>query len=54
VGAGFGGEDGGKDWAEKKLESSVKLSRRPRKPAAKSLLVAWAERWSHEGVVVDW
>jgi hypothetical protein len=25
VGAGFGGEDGGKDWAEKKLGWSVEL-----------------------------
>jgi hypothetical protein len=50
----FGGEDGGKDRAEKKLESSVKLCRRPRKPSAKSLLVAWAEQWSHEDVVVEW
>jgi hypothetical protein len=32
----------------------VKLLRRPRKLAAKSLLAAWAERWSHVGVVVDW
>ena len=30
-----------------------KLLKRPRKPAAKSLLVAWDERWLHEGVVVD-
>ena len=51
--AGFGGEDGGMDRAEKKLASSVKLSRRQRKPAAKSSLVARAEQWSHEGVVVD-
>jgi hypothetical protein len=32
----------------------VELLKRPRKPAANSLLVAWAEQWSHEGVVVDW
>jgi hypothetical protein len=54
VGARYGEEDGGKDWAEKKLRWSVELVYRPRKPAAKSLLAAWAEQWSHEGVVVDW
>ena len=53
-GAPATGEDGGKDWSEMKLECKVKLSRRPRKPAAKSLLAAWAERWSDVGVVVDW
>jgi len=54
VSAGYGEEDGGKDWAEKKLGWSVELVYRPLKPAAKSLLAAWAEQWSHEGVVVDW
>ena len=47
-------EDRGKASAEKKLEWSAELLKRPRKPAAKSLLVAWAERWSHECVAVDW
>jgi putative transposase len=23
-------------------------------PAPKKVLMAWAEQWSHEGVVVDW
>ena len=31
----------------------MELLRRPRKSAAKCVLVAWAEQWSHEGVVVD-
>jgi hypothetical protein len=40
VGSGCGGEDRGEDWPEKKLGCSVELLKRPRKPAAKSLLVA--------------
>jgi hypothetical protein len=54
VGSGYGGQDRGEDWAEKKLGWSVELLKRPRKPATKCVLVAWAEQWSHEGVVVDW
>ncbi len=54
VDAGYRGEDRGKDWVEKKLGWSVDLVERPRKPAPKEVLMAWAEQWLHEGVVVDW
>jgi putative transposase len=53
--AGYRGEDKGKDWVERTLEWSVELVERPRKPAPKEVLMAWAEQWLHEGVVVvDW
>jgi hypothetical protein len=26
----------------------------PQAPAPKEVLMAWAEQWLHEGVVVDW
>jgi putative transposase len=54
VDAGYRGEDRGKDWVEKKLGWSVELVERPRKPAPEKVLMAWAERWMHEGVKVDW
>jgi transposase len=54
VDAGYRGEDRGKDWVEKTLRWSVELVERPRKPAPKEVLMAWAEQWLHEGVVVDW
>jgi putative transposase len=54
VDAGYRGEDRGKDWVEKELGWSVELVERPRKPAPKEVLMAWAEQWLHEGVVVDW
>jgi putative transposase len=54
VDAGYRGEDRGKDWVEKKLGWSVELVERPRKPAPKEVLMAWAEQWMHEGVKVDW
>jgi putative transposase len=54
VDAGYRGEDRGKDWVEKKLGWSVELLERPRKPAPEKALMAWAERWMHEGVKVDW
>ena len=54
VDAGYRGEDKGKNWAEKKLGWSVDLVERPRKPAPKEVLMAWAEQWLHEGVKVDW
>jgi putative transposase len=54
VDAGYRGEDRGKDWVEKKLGWSVELLERPRKPAPEKVLMAWAERWMHEGVKVDW
>jgi transposase len=55
VDAGYRGVDKGADWVEKKLGWSVDLvERSSRKPAPKEVLMAWAEQWSHEGVVVDW
>jgi hypothetical protein len=54
VDAGYRGEDRGKDWVEKALGWSVELVERPRKPAPKDVLMAWAEQWMHEGVKVDW
>jgi transposase len=32
----------------------VELVERPRKPAPKEVLMAWADQWSKEGVKVDW
>src|SRR3982750_1945748 len=52
--SGCRGEDKGKDWVEKTLGWSVELVERPRKPAPKEVLMAWAEQWSKEGVKVDW
>ena len=52
--AGYRGESKGKDWVEKTLGWSVELVERPRKPAPKEVLVAWAEQWDKEGVEVDW
>jgi putative transposase len=52
--AGYRGEDKGKDWVEKTLGWTVELVERPRKPAPKEVLMAWAEQWSKEGVKVDW
>jgi putative transposase len=54
VDAGYRGEDKGKNWVEKKLGWSVDLVERPRKPAPKEVLMAWAEQWLDEGVKVDW
>ena len=54
VDAGYRGEDKGKDWVEKTLRRSVDLVERPRSPAPKEVLMAWAEQWSHESVMVDW
>jgi hypothetical protein len=39
---------------EKTLGWSVDLVERPRSPAPKEVLLAWAEQWSKEGVMVDW
>jgi putative transposase len=40
---------------EKTFGCSVDLVERPKKPAPKEVLMAWAEQWLHdEGVVVDW
>jgi putative transposase len=52
--AGYRGEDKGKGWVEKTLGWSVELVERPRKPAPKEVLTAWAEQWLREGVKVDW
>ena len=51
---GYRGEDKGKDWAEKTLGWSVDLVERPRKPASKDVLMAWAREWAKEGVALDW
>jgi putative transposase len=42
VDAGYRGEDKGKDWVEKTLGWSVDLVERPRSPAPKEVLMAWA------------
>jgi len=39
---------------EKSLGWTVELVERPRKPAPKEVLMAWAEQWAKEGVAVDW
>ncbi len=52
--AGYRGEDKGKDWVQKTLGWSVDLVERPRKPAPKEVLMAWAREWAKEGVKVDW
>jgi len=54
VDAGYRREDKGKEWVEKTFGWSVDLVERPKKPAPKEVLMAWAEQWLHEGVVVDW
>ena len=32
----------------------MELVERPRKPASKEVLMAWAQQWAEEGVTVDW
>jgi putative transposase len=54
VDAGYRGEDKGKDRVEKTLGWSVDLVERPRQPAPKEVLMAWAKEWAKEGVAVDW
>ena len=39
---------------EKVLGWSVEIVERPRKPAPKEVLKAWAREWAKEGVKVDW
>jgi putative transposase len=51
---GYRGEENGKDWVEKTLGWSVDLVERPRKPAPKGVLMAWAREWAKEGVALDW
>jgi len=46
-------EDKGKESVEKTFGWSVDLVERPKKPAPKEVLMAWAEQWLHEGVVVE-
>src|SRR5215208_2011863 len=50
----YRGEDRGKDWVQKALGWRVELVERPKKPAPKEMLMAWAEEWAKEGVTVDW
>jgi putative transposase len=52
--AGYRGEDKGRGWVEKVLGWTVELVERPRKPAPKEVLMAWAEQWAKEDVKVDW
>jgi len=54
VDAGYRREDKGKEWVDKTFGWSVDLVERPKKPVPKEVLMAWAEQWLHEGVVVDW
>jgi putative transposase len=54
VDSGYRGEEKGKGWVEKTLGWTVELVERPRKPAPKEVLMAWAEQWAKEGVKVDW
>lgn len=48
------GEDKGKGWVQKASRWSVKLVERPKRPALKEVLKAWAEEWRKEGVEIDW
>jgi putative transposase len=50
----YRGEDKGKDWVEKALGWSVEIVERPKKPAPKEVLRAWAGEWAKEGVKIDW
>jgi putative transposase len=50
----YRGQEKGKRWVEKTLGWTVELVERPRKPAPKEGLRAWAEQWDKEGVKVDW
>src|SRR5215204_2996262 len=52
--SGYRGEEKGKGWVEKTLGWTVELVERPRKPAPKEVLMAWAEQWAKEEVKVDW
>ena len=51
---GYAGEDKGADWVEKTMGWNVEIVSRPRKPAPKEVLMAWAREWAKEGVKVDW
>jgi transposase len=39
---------------EKALGWTVELVERPRKPAPKEVLLAWAREWAKEGVRINW
>ncbi len=54
VDAGYRGEDKGKEWVERVFGWSVDLVERQKKPAPKKVLMAWAQQWLKEGIVVDW
>jgi transposase len=53
-GYGGGKKIKGKDWVDKTLGWSVELVKRPKTPAPKEVLLAWAEQWRKEGVMVVW
>ena len=50
----YRGTDKGKGWVDESLGWSVELVERPRKPAPKEVLMAWAQQVAKEGVTVDW
>ena len=54
VDAGYRGEGKGADWVRKTLGWTVELVERPKKPAPKDVLMAWAKEWAKEGVALDW
>ena len=39
---------------QKTLGWTVELVERPRKPAPKDVLMAWAQEWAKEGIAIDW
>jgi putative transposase len=49
----YRGENEGKDWVQKVLGWSVELVERPKKPAPKEVLKAWAQEWAKEGIKID-
>ena len=51
---GYNGEDKGGEWVEKTLGWRAEIVSRPRKPAPKEVLMAWAREWAKEGVALDW
>jgi putative transposase len=51
---GYRGEDKGADWVQTTLGWSAELVERPRKPAPKEVLMAWAREWAKEGIALDW
>jgi putative transposase len=51
---GYRGEDKGADWVQTTLGWSAELVERPRKPAPKEMMMAWAREWAKEGIALDW